>query len=56
RLQLALLLLGRLLFLYFLQRKGWLDRDTAYLRHLYDTSLVDGVPFYRHRLTPLFFA
>jgi hypothetical protein len=33
-------LLGRLTFLYFLQRKGWLDGDRAYIRK--QTSHLDG--------------
>jgi hypothetical protein len=56
RLDLALTLLSRLLFLYFIQRKGWLAGDTAYLRHLYEDSLSHGVPFYRQRLKHLFFS
>jgi hypothetical protein len=55
RLDLALTLLSRLLFLYFIQRKGWLNGDPAYLRNLLDFALDDGVPFYRRRLKPLFF-
>lgn len=55
RLDLALILLGRLLFLYFIQRKSWLAGDTAYLRHLYDEALGHGIPFFRRRLKPLFF-
>jgi hypothetical protein len=55
RLDLALLLLGRLLFLHFIQRKGWLAGDAAYLRRLWEGALADGVPFYRRRLRPLFF-
>jgi hypothetical protein len=55
RLDLALILLGRLLFLYFVQRKGWLGGDTAYLRHLYEDALDRRLPFYRRRLKPLFF-
>ena len=56
RLDLALVLLSRLLFLYFIQRKGWLDGDPAYLRSLYDKSCRSGVPFYRGRLKHLFFS
>ncbi len=55
RLDLALTLLSRLLFLYFIQRKGWLAGDPAYLRNLYEAACVDGIPFYRRRLKPLFF-
>lgn len=56
RLDLALTLLSRLLFLYFIQRKRWLAGDIAYLRHLYEDSLSHGVPFFRRRLKPLFFS
>ena len=55
RLELALLLLSRLLFLYFIQRKGWLAGDTAFLRHLYQSACRDGTPFFRRRLKHLFF-
>jgi hypothetical protein len=55
RLDLALILLSRLLFLYFIQRKGWLAGDASYLRHLYEASLGEGTAFYRRRLQPLFF-
>ncbi len=56
RFELALILLSRLLFLYFLQRKGWLDRDTSYLRRTFEDALATGTPFFRHRLEPLFFS
>jgi hypothetical protein len=56
RLDLALMLLSRLLFLYFLQRKGWMDGDGAYLRRLYEAALSGGIPFFRRRLEPLFFS
>lgn len=55
RLELSLILMSRLLFLYFLQRKGWLARDPAYLRRLCRQALEEGVPVYRQRLKPLFF-
>lgn len=55
RLELALLVLGRLLFLTFLQQKGWLDGDRHYLRNLYDRVTAGGGRFYRDALTPLFF-
>ncbi len=55
RLDLALIVLGRLLFLYFIQRKGWLAGDAEYLRHLFEDALRSGLPFYRRRLQPLFF-
>jgi hypothetical protein len=56
RSDLALILLSRLLFLYFLQRKGWLDGDVAYLRRLYEAALSGGIPFFRRRIEPLFFS
>ncbi len=55
RLDLALLILSRLLFLYFIQKKGWLAGDPHYLRNLYQESLRSGVPFFRRRLKHLFF-
>lgn len=55
RLDIALTLMTRLLFLYFIQRKGWLSGDRSYLRHLYEASSRSGVRFYRRRLRPLFF-
>jgi hypothetical protein len=55
RLDLALILLSRMLFLYFIQRKGWLAGDTSYLRNLYESALRDRLPFFRRRLKHLFF-
>lgn len=55
RLELALLALSRLLFLAFLQQKGWLDGDSHYLRNLYERVAAAGGRFYREALTPLFF-
>lgn len=62
--QLALLLLSRLLFLYFLQRAGHLEGDRYYLPRLYQ-GWVEGAlesddrgrdeSFYRAVLRPLFF-
>jgi len=52
-------LLGRLVFLYFLQKKGWLgvkenwgDGDKRFLTNLYAKNPKD---FYANMLTPLFF-
>ncbi|NIN71260.1 MAG: hypothetical protein GTO46_04845 [Gemmatimonadetes bacterium] len=56
RFELALILLSRLLFLYFLQRKGWLDHDISYLRRIFEDALATGIPFYRRRLEPFFFS
>jgi len=44
-------LLGRITFLYFLQRKGWLDGDTAYLKKR--TRGLEGIKLF-HFLYDLF--
>jgi hypothetical protein len=51
----ALLALTRVLFLYFVQHKGWLDGREDFLRHLLDDALARGRPFHRAELHPLFF-
>ena len=51
----ALLHLTRVLFLYFVQAKGWLDGRHDYLRQLLDESLAAGRDFHRSALEPLFF-
>jgi hypothetical protein len=51
----ALLALTRVLFLYFVQAKGWLDGRHDYLRQLLDTSLTRRRSFHRCALQPLFF-
>ncbi len=51
----ALLALTRVLFLYFVQEKGWLDGRTDYLRELLDTTLARRRHFHRTVLHPLFF-
>src|SRR6185436_3880129 len=51
----ALLPLTRILFLYFVQAKGWLDGRPDYLRRLLDTSLARRRHFHRSALHPLFF-
>jgi len=45
RKQFAELLLNRLLFLYFVQKKGWLAADRGYLRNLFDQSVAQGRDF-----------
>jgi hypothetical protein len=52
---LALTTLTRVLFLYFVQAKGWLDRDTRYLPSLLDRAIASRRQFHRHLLHPLFF-
>lgn len=48
-------LLGRLLFLYFIQKKGWLDGHENYITELYDSTVNAGGNFYRDALEPLYF-
>ncbi len=50
----ASVLLNRLMFLYFLQKKGFLDNDTDYLRNRLASTTSKGVEFYRDFLIPLF--
>jgi hypothetical protein len=52
---LALTALTRVLFLYFVQSKGWLDSDPRYLPRLLESALTRGVHFHRVMLHPLFF-
>jgi len=56
----ALRLLSRLMFIYFIQRKGWIARDTDFITHYWHAYLEatgggDGT-FFEGWLTPLFFA
>ncbi|MDF1506287.1 DNA methyltransferase, partial [Roseisolibacter sp. H3M3-2] len=55
RADLALLCTTRCLFLAFLQAKGWLDGDHAFLAHRYDACLAAGGDAHRRLLRPLFF-
>jgi hypothetical protein len=55
RRMLALLSLTRVMFLYFVQQKGWLNRDSCYLRSLFDRALQTRSDFHRTKLNPLFF-
>jgi hypothetical protein len=55
--RLTQLILGRVLFLYFIQKKGWLDNEKAFIRNLfapYRNSKDSG--FYTGCLEPLFFS
>lgn len=47
--------LGRVLFLWFIQAKGWLDSDTSYLVNLYGRTSVAGRNYFTDALLPLFF-
>jgi hypothetical protein len=55
RRDLALLALTRLLFLYFVQAKGWLAGRSDFLPSLLDTALRSGRPFHRSLFEPLCF-
>lgn len=52
---LALTALTRVLFLYFVQAKGWLDGDRRYLVHRFDESLAARRPFHCQVFDPLCF-
>lgn len=52
---LALLQLTRVLFLYFVQAKGWLDGNPHFLREHLDRTLAQGRDVQRDLLHPLFF-
>ena len=51
----ALLYCSRLLFLSFLEAKGWLDGDTSFLSHGFDQCMASGGSYHRCVLLPLFF-
>ena len=51
----ALLALTRILFLYFVQAKGWLNDEREFLRRRLDDALYRRRDFHRSVLDPLFF-
>lgn len=51
----GMLQLTRILFLYFVQAKGWLDGRPAFLREELDRTLATGRSVHRDLLRPLFF-
>nr|AIA19120.1 Unknown Function [uncultured bacterium] len=53
--ELALLYASRLLFLSFLETKGWLDGDHGFLGNRYADCMVGGGSYQRKVLVPLFF-
>jgi hypothetical protein len=55
RRDLTLVLLTRVLFLYFVQAKGWLAGRSDFLPSLLDTALRRGHPFHRTAFEPLCF-
>lgn len=52
---LGLLQLTRVLFLYFVQSRGWLDGRQDFLRHALDDCLAHRRSLQRHLFDPLFF-
>ena len=55
RAELALLCVSRLIFLSFLEAKGWLDDDRAFLSRRFDGCMARGGKFHERVLLPLFF-
>jgi hypothetical protein len=55
RREMALLYTSRLLFLCFLEAKGWLDGNRDFLARAFDRSMTAGGGFQRRVLLPLFF-
>ncbi|HEY8163962.1 MAG TPA: N-6 DNA methylase [Gemmatimonadaceae bacterium] len=53
--ELALLNVSRLLFLSFLETKGWLNGDHAFLANRYADCIIAGGRFHERVLLPLFF-
>ncbi|MDB4907849.1 MAG: hypothetical protein JWO05_2633 [Gemmatimonadetes bacterium] len=55
RREVALLHVSRLLFLSFLQAKGWLDGSYHYLAERFDECMAGGGRYHRRVIMPLFF-
>ena len=55
RAEVALLVASRLLFLAFLEAKGWLDGDRDFLLRGFDRCMAAGGEYHRRVLSPLFF-
>ncbi|MEP6691627.1 MAG: DNA methyltransferase [Gemmatimonadaceae bacterium] len=53
--ELALLVVSRLLFLSFLETKGWLDGDAGFLERTFARCMLAGGGYHRRVLDPLFF-
>ncbi|MEJ7760247.1 MAG: DNA methyltransferase [Gemmatimonadaceae bacterium] len=53
--ELALVYTSRLIFLCFLETKGWLNRDHAFLANTYADCMVTGGRYHERVLAPLFF-
>ncbi len=52
---LSLLYTSRLIFLCFLETKGWMDRDHGFLGNRFADCMVGGGGYHRRVLQPLFF-
>jgi hypothetical protein len=55
RRELSIVCISRLLFLSFLEAKGWLDRDFSFLSNGYVRCMAEGGAYHRTILDPLFF-
>jgi methylase of polypeptide subunit release factors len=55
RRDIALVVASRLLFLSFLEAKGWLDGDRSFLRRMFDARCARGGAVHERLLAPLFF-
>lgn len=55
RRELSLLYVSRLLFLVFLEERGWLDSDARFLSRTFDECMRRGGGYQRRVLEPLFF-
>lgn len=53
--RLSLLCVSRLLFLSFIETKGWLNRDHGFLANRFADCMVNGGGYHRRVLNPLFF-
>jgi hypothetical protein len=51
----ASIMLNRLMFIYFIQKKRFLSGDADYLRNRLERCKRSGIPYYRGFLTTLFF-
>ncbi|MDQ5823405.1 MAG: protein kinase [Chloroflexota bacterium] len=48
-------MLGRIMFLYFVQKKGWLSNDPEFLTTQFDLAQEQDASYYADVLVPLFF-
>jgi hypothetical protein len=53
--EIALLCVSRMIFLSFLEAKGWLDDDRGFLMRKFSECAASGGNYHRRVLTPLFF-